>query len=373
MFITGTSIFSEILLIVLALLLWVKESPVKKANRVLGWIFFLLAVLNLWMLFLYHAYDRQIDSLLSWYLPLDQVLVMFIGPLLYLYLLLLYDHSRTITAKQIFIHALPTLPALVYVGYFITLPLPERIAMVLDAYSPKQWMDSLLDYLFYLQLMPYLLICFLKVCKQRKSNYLLRTNGYQADIRWLYYALGLALAGLLSHLPLFIVKNSNETEIILGIVVIALLVGSVFLQSVFSTGLSMQNPVEIPKEPVRGVQLEEHQINDYLQRLDEVMNISKIYLNTNCKLKAVAIQTEIPQHHLSHLINKQFQKNFPDFINEHRCRHVYRLLECEEAGKMTIEAIGLESGFRSKSIFYSAFKKSYGKTPSEYRANLKKG
>ena len=339
----------------------------------LGRIFILLAVLNLWMLFLYHAYDRQMNFLLSWYLPLDQVLVMFIGPLLYFYLLLLYDQSRPIPPEQIFIHALPALPALVYVVYFITLPLPERIGMILDVSSPKQWMDSLLDYLFYLQLMPYLLICFLKVCKQPKSNYLLRTNGYQADIRWLYYALCLALAGLLSHLPLFIIKNSNETEIILGTIVIALLVGSVFLQSVCSTGLSMQNPVEISKEPVRGMQLEEHQINEYLQRLDVAMNISKIYLNTNCTLKAVAMHTDIPQHHLSHVINKRFQKNFPDFINEHRCKHACMLLEDSDSQKMTHEAIGTLSGFHSKSIFYSAFKKSYGKTPSEYRANLKKG
>jgi AraC-like DNA-binding protein len=369
MFITSVSIFSEILLIVLSLLLWVKESPVKRANRMLGRIFLLLAVLNLWMLFLYHAYDRQIDSLLSWYLPLDQVLVMFIGPLLYFYLLLLYDHLRPITTNQIFIHALPALPALVYVVYFITLPLSERIAMVLEVSNPKQWMDSLLDYLFYLQLMPYLLICFLKVCKQRKSNYLLRTNRYQADIRWLYYALGLALAGLISHLPLFMVKNSNETEIVLGTIVIALLVGTVFLQSLFSTGLSMQNPVEISMEPARAVQLEEHQINDYLQRLDVAMNISKIYLNTNCTLKAVANQTDIPQHHLSHVINTQFHKNFSDFINEHRCKHACKLLEDSSSQKMTLEAIGTHSGFGSRVNFNNVFKKFTGKSPSAYQAD----
>lgn len=370
MFITGVSIFSELLLVVFALLLWVKESPIKRANRMLGWLFILLAVLNLWMLFLYYAYVRKMDSLLLWYIPFDQVLVMFIGPVLYFYVLLLFDRSHYITPRQIFMHTIPALPALAYVVYFITLPLRERTGMLLDAFNPKSWMDNLLDYLFYIQLMPYLLICFLKVRKQRKSNYLLMADGYQANIRWLYYALGLALTGLISHLPLCIMRNSDEIEVTLGTVVIALLVSYIFIHSIFITGLSMQNSVEISGRTDHGVKLGEQQINDYLQRLYETMNTSKIYLNTHCTLKTVSTLTNIPQHHLSFLINKQVHKSFPDFINEYRCKHACALLKEEDSQMITLEAIGMQSGFGSRVNFHHAFKKFLGKSPSEYLSDL---
>jgi AraC-like DNA-binding protein len=360
------------MLIVFALLLWVKASPVKKANRMLGLSFSLLAVLNAWMLFLYHAYNGEMDSLLSWYLPLDQVLIMFIGPVIYFYLLLLFDRSRIITPGQVFRHALPALPALVYVAYFATLPLPERLGMLLDASDPKRWMDDVLDYLFYIQLMPYLLFCFLKVRKQRKSNYLLKANGYQTDIRWLYYALGLALVGLACHLPLCIAKNCNEIEVVLGTVVITLLVSSIFLQSVFTTGLSMQNLVEILQETEHGMKMGDELVNNYLEQLQKEMETSKIYRNPACTLEAVSRHTHIPQHHLSYVVNRQSNKNFSDFINEYRCKHACTLLEDKYFQKMTLEAIGKQSGFGSRSNFCEAFKKFYGKTPSEYREELRR-
>ncbi|MBB3186097.1 helix-turn-helix domain-containing protein [Microbacter margulisiae] len=368
---TAFSLLSGFLLVLFALLLWARPSSIRRANRMLAGIFLLLAALSLWMLLLYYIYGRKMDFLLPWYLPLDQVLVMFIGPLLYFYVLLLFDPSRRITARQFARHALPALPALAYVGYFISLPLKQRTGVLLDASDPRRWMENLLDYLFYLQLMPYLMVSFLKVYQQRESGYLLESKGCRANIRWLCYALLIAMAGVLLHLPLCMADDCNGMELVVGTSVIGLLAGYIFLQSIFSTGLSMQAAVEILSEPERQIKLEEQLVDDYIQRLHEILSDTRIYLNPECTLEAAAIQTNIPQHHLSHVVNVHCGKNFSDFINEYRCLHACQLLESDQADRMTIEAIGLQSGFRSKSVFYSAFKKSYGQTPFEYKASLR--
>jgi AraC-like DNA-binding protein len=48
---------------------------------------------------------------------------------------------------------------------------------------------------------------------------------------------------------------------------------------------------------------------------------------------------------------------------------VKKKLKNPEFDNYSIISIGLESGFNSKSVFYKAFKKHTGKSPSEYRGN----
>lgn len=71
--------------------------------------------------------------------------------------------------------------------------------------------------------------------------------------------------------------------------------------------------------------------------------------------------------HLSNLINTYSYYNFSDYINQLRVEYAKQLLIDKQYKQYTIIAIGLESGFNSKSTFYTAFKKFTGQTPAEYR------
>jgi len=53
-------------------------------------------------------------------------------------------------------------------------------------------------------------------------------------------------------------------------------------------------------------------------------------------------------------------------INFYRIEEAKNLLSSEKAKQMTIEAIGSDSGFNTKSAFYRAFKKHTGLTPSDF-------
>jgi len=379
--ITGIAILPELMLVVFSRILWHKESPIRRANRMLARILLLLAVLNCWMLFWYHAHSGKPDSLLPYYFPLDQILVMFIGPAFYFYIRLLFDRSYPLTWRQLLHHTFAAIPAWIYVIYFLTLPAPTRVGIITDHTHRLRWMDDVLDYLFYLQAISYLFICLAKVKKLRKADYQLQADGYTGNIRWLVYFLGVALVGVLGHLPLRALENCNDMEVLIGTISITTLVVVLFLQSLLNNGLSMQYMFETPPEIVpipilKKVQirngLKETQISDYLRKLDTIMETEKPYLDHHCSQEMIVKLTGIPKHHLSQVVNKILKKNFTDFINEYRCKYARILLESEESQQLTIEAIALQSGFHSKSIFYDSFKKLYGKNPSEYKVNLKK-
>lgn len=108
--------------------------------------------------------------------------------------------------------------------------------------------------------------------------------------------------------------------------------------------------------------------NDILSRLDHMIQDKTFYKNTEMTLVDLAQEIETNAKYLSAIINETFSMNFSSFINQLRIEESQRLLK--EKSHLTIEAIGFESGFKSKSSFNSAFKKVTGITPSVYKKQL---
>lgn len=93
----------------------------------------------------------------------------------------------------------------------------------------------------------------------------------------------------------------------------------------------------------------------------------QLYLDTDLSLEKVSKKLEMSKSHLSRTINKELGESFSDYINKLRVEEAKKHLNNPEFFKYTILAIGLESGFNSKSTFNKAFKKFTGKTPSQYK------
>ena len=73
----------------------------------------------------------------------------------------------------------------------------------------------------------------------------------------------------------------------------------------------------------------------------------------------------ISKNILSQYLNEKINKSFSTFINELRIEKAKEFLTAKT--NYTIEGIGYESGFKSKSTFFTAFKKHTGQTPLEYQ------
>jgi len=126
---------------------------------------------------------------------------------------------------------------------------------------------------------------------------------------------------------------------------------------------------ELPPAPRRYQKstLTHERSDTYLQRLLDLMNTEKPYLDSDLTLQKLAKALSISPHHLSQTINEQLNQNFFDFINSYRIAEAKRMLRDPAKQHYSILAVSEETGFNSKSAFNSAFKKHVNMTPSEFR------
>ena len=106
---------------------------------------------------------------------------------------------------------------------------------------------------------------------------------------------------------------------------------------------------------------------EQFQEIDNFIKSKKKYLSTKYTLQDLAKDTELSSSTLSLIINNVAKKSFTDYLNEMRIDLAKTLLLDSEYSDYTITSIGLESGFNSKSTFYTVFKKHTGHTPVEFK------
>ncbi|MBC8770299.1 helix-turn-helix domain-containing protein [Arenibacter sp. BSSL-BM3] len=108
------------------------------------------------------------------------------------------------------------------------------------------------------------------------------------------------------------------------------------------------------------------QIKKYRNQLDLLMLEEEPYLDPNLTLRALAEMMEIPSNHLSQLLNEGYGKNFADFVNSYRLETFKSKVADPTQRNLTILALAYDSGFNSKTVFNTYFKKTMGTTPRTY-------
>lgn len=112
------------------------------------------------------------------------------------------------------------------------------------------------------------------------------------------------------------------------------------------------------------------EFNKTFSAIENKILSEKLHLNPNLKLKLIAIELNLSEGYLSQLFKRYSDNSFNDYINKLRVNEAKRMLCNKDYKNYTITAIGLESGFNSKSNFYSVFKKITSKTPNEYKKEV---
>lgn len=104
-------------------------------------------------------------------------------------------------------------------------------------------------------------------------------------------------------------------------------------------------------------------------RISGIMRDDKPWKNPDFSLSELARLAHSNTKYVSYVLNNIIGKSFTTLVNEYRVAEVCRCLADEENyGKMTIEAIGTEVGFKSRSNFGTTFKKITGLTPKTFLA-----
>ena len=83
-------------------------------------------------------------------------------------------------------------------------------------------------------------------------------------------------------------------------------------------------------------------------------------------LLGLANMLGIPANQLSQLLNEGFDQNFAEFINSFRLEIFKSKVADPKMRSFTILALAYESGFNSKTVFNTYFKKIMGQTPMSY-------
>lgn len=128
----------------------------------------------------------------------------------------------------------------------------------------------------------------------------------------------------------------------------------------FSTNEQQKKKI-VNKEPIN---------MDYVEKLEAAMEQDKLFLNPNLSFERMAEKVDIPIKDLSATINRHYQINFYEFINNYRINEAKRLLEDPKQDHRSITEIFYDAGFNSKSVYNTLFKKKFNMTPSQYRKSI---
>ncbi len=116
--------------------------------------------------------------------------------------------------------------------------------------------------------------------------------------------------------------------------------------------------------------LSEEEKEKIVDLLGNIMQTKKLYLNPELKITDVASEVSLPRKQISRAVNEKLNDNFYNYVNRYRIGEAKRLLEDTKFNQFSIEGIARQSGFNSRSSFYTAFKNETGVTPSQFRGKV---
>lgn len=108
--------------------------------------------------------------------------------------------------------------------------------------------------------------------------------------------------------------------------------------------------------------------HDLLNQLRSLMDDKKPFLNSQLKLEDLAQTMELSKHQLSRLLNECYPYGFSQFVKEYRVAEAKYLIEHHP--EWSLDGVGYEAGFSSRSSFFEAFKKVESMTPAMFRKSL---
>ncbi|MEM6770074.1 MAG: helix-turn-helix domain-containing protein [Bacteroidota bacterium] len=113
------------------------------------------------------------------------------------------------------------------------------------------------------------------------------------------------------------------------------------------------------------------EVNPYTDRLRRLMQKDHLYRNPDLGRQLVAERLGISEGYVSQVVQESVGEGFVEYVNRHRILAAKEMLSDGTFNPYSLEAIGREAGFKSRSAFYESFKRATGQTPGAYRKSQK--
>jgi AraC-like DNA-binding protein len=238
-------------------------------------------------------------------------------------------------------------------------------------FSHVSLFSNALHYIFQLGLGVVLMaLTFTRTLKYRKDASRASRRRKLVWINWISLFLGICFAVLL----LLLVTDTQAFHSYLygsSLLMMALLIIflGLFLEPhvLYGTTISRTARSKAGRRNEENLQLkpeEEH----FRQVLEKYFREERGFLKPTFRQSDLAAHLGLSKNTLSYLINKVFQMNFNQLLNEKRIEVALRNLENTRWQHLSLEGIAHEVGFKSRTTFNKAFKLKTGCTPSKYKA-----
>lgn len=296
-----------------------------------------------------------------------------IGPLLYLYCLLLSSEKASVP-KRYYLHFVPFLFFLLTApflgGYFTSIEPPSV--------NTNDWgVLYILNFALLAVSFVYYWLKVIKLLQQHKVK-VLQTFSFESEnlnLDWLKFLSAFIFGGfvlfiLLDSVFYFIGGELFPASVVLDAGILITVYSISFYGFKQEAIFEEQQFVSFSGITKKEVEVKGTDTESELDQLFTFIKEQKPYLKRNLTLQDVANAIGMPAYRLSELINGKLNKNFFTLINEFRIEEVKQRIGSKEHKLLTLSAIGFDAGFNSKSSFQSLFKKHTGMTPSQYKRKI---
>lgn len=335
-----------------AALLWFAKSINQAAKRFLS---LALVVMVFWM-----VRTSDIDIRIGNYHPgwswIPPQFSLAFGPLIFFYVLKLTLPEYKFGWKDM-LHFIPVLLQLM------------AWALAAKAVATTQ-LNALLHVLAFVSVIVYLYRCHRLIEDFYQRLNFIGGDRYRIELRWLHRLLVVFGVLWLSLLPYaavnYFLYQKHLTAELFYPWYLVLAVMTIWIAAVALLRPEMELPAQTTPASASP------QLRDKGIWLRNAMKTNRYYRDPELSLNSLAEKLGIHTHELSRIINTALKKSFNDFVNEYRVAEVVRNMQDTAYDRMNLAGIALESGFNSKATFHRIFKQVTGKSPAEYKTDLKK-
>lgn len=349
----GIAVFIEFLLI--------SKKNKSASDQILTlWMFLILVHLFLMYIFL----TEDIYSF-PFLLGIEQPLPLLQCVFLFLYVSFLTKQLPE-NRKVLFLHFVPAALIYIYLAAFFILPADQKIQVYrshgagYELFNSLRWYATLSSGVFYVIWSALLL-------KKHRSNIRDQFSDLEkVNLQWLQI-LTFGLGGIWFLVIFF----RSEILVMVGIVIFVFLIGFFGVRQA-----DIFTPIQLPaddneqkkKYPKSG--LTEEVSGELHQKLKRLMTEDALYRKSDLSINDLSSKLGVHPNYLSQIINQMEKMNFYDFVNTYRFEEFKRLIALNKNQQFTLLSLAYDCGFSSKSSFNRYFKRSTGKTPSEYTTTL---
>ncbi|PYF74901.1 helix-turn-helix transcriptional regulator [Pedobacter nutrimenti] len=343
----------------------VREGRDYIANCFLAAFCLFFCIGNLDYIFIPNHYYNYYPRLIG----MGDVASLLLGPLLYLYVLLLSSNDHRFKWKYL-IHLAPVT---IYMIWLLPFKLKDINAQVQEfdrLVSGLMPFPVMVAYYNKVVNLIYILMIFFLLRKHHSVVKQLVSTAEENSLNWIR---NLALFAFPLYLCWFLQNQGLVDDHFFGVgnLLFSYYLGYHVIQqkSIYTT---LSNDFSVNKIDASGTKYKNSILTVerktlYKDRLDALMVSEKPFKDKELSLTMLADKVEIKPGYLSQILNEDYRESFYTFINRYRIEESKRLLLDKRYQNYNILSIAYEAGFNSKSTFNKVFRESVGVSPSEYQ------